>query len=225
MKIIPVLDLKEGLVVHAKQGLRDTYQPINSALCPDPDIFKVLEAFLALYPFDTFYIADLNAITAQGHHDALIAAVVNAYPEIKFWVDKGYQQVTEYPNNYMPVLGSECFNNTTMAELKDFNGQFILSLDYSQTGALGATALLSRPDLWPETVIIMTLARVGSQLGPDVDKLNSFCTQYPNKHFVAAGGIRDVDDLQSVNIIGVQHALLASALHNGTINQIDIANL
>ena len=225
MKIIPVLDLKNGVVVHAKHGLRDSYQAINSALCADPDIYKVLAAFLSLYPFDTFYIADLNAITLQGHHDDLIAAVVSAYPQIQFWVDKGYQKVTQYPSNYLPVLGSECFTDTNIAELKDFNKRFILSLDYSQSGALGASSILNKPDLWPETVIVMTLNRVGSQLGPDVDKLQAFCTQYPHKQFVAAGGIRHIEDLKSLNNLGVQHALIASALHSGAINQADITNL
>ncbi len=225
MKIIPVLDLKEGLVVHAKQGLRDIYQPINSALCPDPDIFKVLEAFLAVYPFDTFYIADLNAITSQGHHDDLIARLINQYPHLQFWVDKGYQRVTKYPCNYVPVLGSECFNDSSIEELKDFNGRFILSLDYAETGALGATSIQSRTDLWPDTLIVMTLSRVGSELGPDLDKLKTFCKKYPKKHFVAAGGIRDMNDLDSVKKIGIQHALLASALHSGAISKTDIANM
>ena len=225
MKIIPVLDLKNGVVVHAKQGMRDTYQPINTPLCQEANIYKVIEAFLSLYNFDTFYIADLNAITLQGHHDDLITDAVTAYPQIQFWVDKGYQQVCHYPPNYLPVLGSECFTDTNIEELKDFNARFILSLDYAQAGALGASSILIKPELWPETVIVMTLFRVGSQLGPDVDKLSTFCTQYPHKKFVAAGGIRNIADLQSIKALGVQHALLASALHSGTINKADIANL
>ena len=66
MKIIPVIDLKDGVVVHAQQGIRDLYQPINTALCQSSDIYQVIEAFLGVYDFDTFYIADLNAITHQG---------------------------------------------------------------------------------------------------------------------------------------------------------------
>ena len=225
MKIIPVLDLKNGVVVHAKQGMRDTYQPINTPLCQDADIYKVIEAFLSLYKFDTFYIADLNAITLQGDHDDLITAVVTAYPQLQFWVDRGYQKTRDYPRNYLPVLGSECFTDTNIEELRDFNERFILSLDYAQAGALGASSILIKPELWPETVIIMTMFRVGSQLGPDVDKLSTFCTQYPHKKFVAAGGIRKIADLQSIKALGVQHALLASALHSGTINKADIANL
>jgi phosphoribosylformimino-5-aminoimidazole carboxamide ribotide isomerase len=46
MRIVPVIDLKDGAVVHARQGRRDTYQPIASPLCASSDVYRVLDAFL-----------------------------------------------------------------------------------------------------------------------------------------------------------------------------------
>ena len=80
MKIIPVIDLKDGVVVHAQQGMREQYQPINTHLCQSSDIYQVIEAFLGVYDFDTIYIADLNAITHQGDHDRLITEVLTSFP-------------------------------------------------------------------------------------------------------------------------------------------------
>ncbi len=225
MKIIPVLDLKDGVVVHAQFGLRDHYQPINTALCPSSDIYQVIQAFLTLYPFDTFYIADLNAITLQGNHDDLMTEVLATFPQLTFWIDKGYQQDSTLPNNCIPVLGSECYTDESIAEFEAFNKQFILSLDYSKTEALGAKGLFLKPELWPESVIIMTLNRVGSGQGPDLVKLASFCQQYPDKNFIAAGGIRDMNDLLALKKLGVKHALVASALHSGIINNHTLTNL
>jgi phosphoribosylformimino-5-aminoimidazole carboxamide ribotide isomerase len=225
MKIIPVIDLKDGVVVHARQGLREQYQPINTQLCQSPDIYQIIEAFLEVYDFDTLYIADLNAITHQGDHDRLITDVLNSFPHLRFWIDRGYQRFKKYPGNYIPVLGSECYSDETVLELKAFNKHFILSLDYSISEALGAKSLFSDPDLWPETIIIMTLNRVGSYQGPDLDKLNRFCRHYPHKHFIAAGGIRNAADLQALKQVGVHQALIASALHSGAITRKDIENL
>ena len=225
MKIIPVIDLKGGVVVHARQGLRQQYQPINSNLCQSPNIYQVIEAFLGVYDFDTIYIADLNAITHQGDHERLIAKVLTCFPHILFWIDSGYQRFINYPDNYLPVLGSECYNDNSVSELQAFNKRFILSLDYSISEALGAKSLFSDQDLWPDTLIIMTLNRVGSNQGPDLDKLDWFCRQYPHKHFVAAGGIRNADDLHALKRVGVQQALIASALHSRIINREDIKNL
>ena len=225
MKIIPVIDLKDGVVVHARLGVREHYQPINTNLCRSSDIYRVIGAFLGVYDFDTFYIADLNAITRQGDHERLITEVLTAFPHIIFWIDSGYQRVKKLPDNYLPVLGSECYSDDSVLELKAFDKRFILSLDYSASGTLGAHSLFVDQDLWPDTIIVMTLNRVGSHLGPDWDKLNEFCKHYPHKCFVAAGGIRNTADLQGLKQMGVQQALVASALHSGKIGREQITNL
>ena len=228
MKIIPVIDLKNNRVVHARQGQRDEYQPINSPLCPSADIHQVLEAFLNLYAFDTFYIADLNAITHQGNHNQLIRQLITEFPKLIFWVDQGYQSNGEHKNtqkNFLPVLGSECYQDNTLEELKKFKKHFILSLDYSANGPLGSNRLFTEPSLWPEQIILMNLAYVGSHQGPNINQLQTFIKRYPNKQFIAAGGIRDSNDLQVLTEIGVTQALVASALHTGTIKREDIEKL
>jgi len=225
MKIIPVIDLKDGAVVHAKQGNREHYQPINTDLCKSSDIFQVIEAFLSIHEFDTFYIADLNAITDQGDHDHLIAEVLTCFPKITFWIDKGYQKYDEdmqLPRKALPVLGSESYRNETISEIKAYKNNFILSLDYSNSDGLGAESLFSDSTFWPENIIIMTLGRVGSNQGPDLDKLTEFCRQYPNKNFIAAGGIRNKQDLTALSEAGIHQALVASALHSGAIKTKDI---
>ena len=224
MHIIPVLDLKNGLVVHAKQGNREHYQSICSKLCPSADIFAVIEAFLSLADFTAFYIADLDAITGRGHHDALIADVMNAFPTLQFWVDKGYQQAANLPlaDNYWPVLGSESFDDASINELGQFAQRYILSLDYLANGKLGATRLFDEPSLWPQCIIIMTLAQVGSGKGPDLAKLRHYVQTYPGYDFIAAGGIRNMDDLNILSNLGIKHALLASTLHSGAIGKAEL---
>jgi len=228
MKIIPVLDLKNNQVVHAKQGEREHYQPICSQLCHSANIFDVISAFLSLAEFDTFYIADLDAITCQGGHCDLLAKVLAAFPDIRFWVDRGYQRadLTPSTNNYLPVLGSESYDGFSLYELAAFQKRFVLSLDYSANGqALGAAGLFTEVDYWPENIIIMTLAQVGSGNGPDLARLAHYCSAYPNFNFIAAGGVRNIADLQELCSLGIGQALVASALHSGAIGRKEMANL
>jgi phosphoribosylformimino-5-aminoimidazole carboxamide ribotide isomerase len=226
MKIIPVIDLKDGTVVHARHGNRLHYQPINTDLCKSADIFQVIQAFLGIYAFDTFYIADLNAITNQGDHNHLINEVLTRYPQITFWIDRGYLQFDQFsPGNRLPILGTESYRNETVAEIKVYKNNFILSLDYLRSDALGAASLFSNPSFWPENIIIMTLERVGSNNGPDLKRLTEFCNQYPDKNFIAAGGIRNKLDLVALNMAGIHQALVASALHSGAITANDITEL
>ena len=227
MKIIPVIDLKDGVVVHAQQGKREHYQPINTNLCRSADIYHVIQAFLGIYDFDTLYIADLNAITRQGNHDHLINDVLARYPKKQFWIDKGYQPYDgslKHPQNHLPVLGSESYRDDNISEIKAFENNFILSLDYSNSDALGAESLFSDQTFWPENIIIMTLERVGSNHGPNLNKLTEFCRQYPDKNFIAAGGIRNKQDLMALSEAGIHQALVASALHVGAITTEDITN-
>jgi phosphoribosylformimino-5-aminoimidazole carboxamide ribotide isomerase len=224
MKIIPVIDLKDGVVVHAHFGQREHYQAINSELCKSSDIFQVIKAFLGVYAFDVFYIADLNAITDQGDHHQLIAEVLTRFPDIRFWLDQGYQKYNKQISNALPVLGSESYRNENISELKVYQNNFILSLDYLNSGALGASSLFSDFSFWPKNIIIMTLARVGSNLGPDLEKLSEFCQQHPDKNFIAAGGIRHKQDLMALKKAGIAQALVASALHSGAIKAEDMIN-
>jgi len=106
-----------------------------------------MEGLLNLAAFDTFYIADLNAITQQGNHEPLLQNVLAAFPHIQFWLDKGFQTYevqAQLPRNSLPVLGSECYQTETLNQLGLFIKRFILSLDYSLSGALGAPELFQR---------------------------------------------------------------------------------
>ncbi|MBK8817456.1 MAG: nickel transporter [Methylococcaceae bacterium] len=228
MQIIPVIDLKQGLVVHARQGLRDDYKPVQSQLCQSPQIFDVLNSFWSIYDFSIYYIADLDAITQQGDNSKLIAEVIQSYSDIVFWVDSGYplyENAFRHVGNYLPVLGSESFREDTIDQIRNLQNRFLLSLDYSMSGRMGATSLFLDKTLWPEHIIIMTLARVGSNIGPDFDLLTNYRKQHPEKRIIAAGGIRHSADILALEKIGVNSALVATALHNGTLSKGDISFL
>lgn len=218
LKLIPVIDLKNGVVVHAKQGQRENYLPIKSVLTSKTDIYSVLNGFLQLHNFDTFYIADLEAITGQGSQCSLIEQVAKNFPEITFLVDAGYQKARNFLPNYLPVLGSECFTDDNFCEILEFKKRFILSLDFGANGEkLGSQKFFSETKFWSENVIVMTLNRVGSSHGAAIDLLLQFKRDYPQVNFMAAGGVRNSDDLVQLERIGIEQVLVASALHSGVI--------
>ena len=225
VQIIPVIDLKNGIVVHAKHGNRDDYAALQSNICKSADIFDVVESFWELFRFPTLYIADLNAITGQGHNADLLSVVLAAFPAISFWVDGGYPlsagDFISFPN-FLPVLGSESFDDENVGELINFGSDFILSLDYSATGEMGAKSIFANQELWPDNIIIMNLPKVGSNAGPDIKRLSDYRKHYPEHNFIAAGGVRDKRDLTELSKAGVRQALVATALHNGNISPADI---
>ena len=89
---------------------------------------------------------------------------------------------------------------------------------------LGHEALFYDSNPWPEKVIIMTLSKVGTSTGPDIRRLKHFQDHWPNTKFIAAGGLRDEQDLVLLQKNGIKSVLVASALHSGKLTAESIRN-
>ena len=219
MHIIPVIDLKNGVVVSAQQGQRNTYQPIQSLLASSASMDAIINGFLSLHPFTIIYIADLDAITQTGNNDALIHHITQHYPDIQFWVDNGSKlQHTQpiYQTNYKRIIGSESQNLSPSDPHNLSLKNHILSLDFfPEQGYVGSQHLLDHPEYWSEHIIIMSLDKVGNNAGVDRERLHYFTQTYPDKTFIAAGGVRNKKDLIQLQKLGINHVLIASALHSG----------
>jgi len=232
MNIIPVLDLLNGVVVHAKKGLRTEYQPIKSQLTTSNKVIDIVKAFLAIYPFSTLYIADLDAIqkTTYSNNFSEIEKIRSEFPGLKIWLDAGIH----HPNELLfweklevhPVIGSENFTHFHEFSILSnaLNGQFSLSLDFMPTGYQGPIELLS-PQHWPTEVLAMVLNKVGANNGVDLTTIQSMLSKKNHHHIYAAGGIRDLQDLMQLKHLNVHGALIASALHNKQLSHQDIASL
>jgi phosphoribosylformimino-5-aminoimidazole carboxamide ribotide isomerase len=220
MEIIPVIDVKNGQAVHAKKGLRERYQPLNTRLCPDGDPLTLATALRSLYPFRTIYLADLDALMGAGSNLPLLQNLVAGFPDTEFWVDQGWSELHHLNPAlcpWIPVVGSESLTESIPPILSNQPDRMILSLDFSASGLVGPKVLLENDGLWPERVIIMSLARIGGENGPDWERLTYFSTAWPNRQFVAAGGVRHEKDLRKLASLGLAGALVATALHRGAI--------
>ncbi len=218
MKLIPVIDLKEALVVTAKSGKRSTYAPSSTPLCGSSQPQAVLSALLNLHPFETLYIADLDAIGRSGSNLDIIQALHHAYPWITLWVDNGLADLEQLCEFARPVIGSEslasCHQLTQYLKILPAP---VLSLDLQDDIFIGPEGLDHKPHFWSSDVISMTLTRVGSGSGPDLSQLQNLMSLSSERNFFAAGGVRGHSDLQQLQSMGVAGALLSTALHQGQI--------
>lgn len=243
LRLIPVIDLMQGQVVHARLGQRAHYRPLRSALAAgSSDALRVADGLLALHPFRQLYIADLDAITGQGHHAATLAAIRQRHPDVELWLDSGLHALPAADAAddasaaaTVTVLGSESLR-TLPGRHADARGQdlhqtralartpqrrWVLSLDSRAGQLLGPSDLLQQTAQWPDDVIAMTLDRVGSDAGPDLRGLRALrarLAQTPTRRVYAAGGVRDARDLAALAQAGAHGVLLASALHDGRLS-------
>jgi phosphoribosylformimino-5-aminoimidazole carboxamide ribotide isomerase len=222
MQIVPVIDLMGGLVVHARRGERERYQPLSSTLCQGAEPLTVVEALLGLYPFPALYIADLDAIQGRGDHAAVVAAIRRAHPALQIWLDAAVTDRNAFEALTaralcVPVIGSESLRSIAwLAELAPQAS--ILSLDHRDGERLGPSELWQQPQLWPQRVLAMNLRRVGGAEGPDLDLIRTLQQTRPGVQVFAAGGVRDMRDIDVLRGSGAAGALVATALHSGAIS-------
>ena len=230
MDIIPVIDLKGGQVVHARAGDRQSYLPIRSQLAPGAAPLSVVAGLMGLHTFRRLYVADLDAISQAGDHAADIDRIAAAFPCLELWIDQGLRdravcQSWLQSNRHRLVLGSESQVDPELpCALESCFGEdrIAMSLDFQGGEFLGPITLLADAAHWPQTIIAMTLVRVGGQLGPDMDLLRSLGKRAPGREIYGAGGVRGAADLHALAKTGVAGILVASALHDGRLGAEDI---
>lgn len=230
MHIIPVIDLYQGQVVHARYGQRQHYQPLRSGLCTGSEPSTIVQAMLGLYCFTTLYIADLDAIQGNGNNNGIINRLRQEFPQLVFWLDAGKFRKEDFSGRHhsslVHVIGSE--TGITAGMLNELTGilpEPVLSLDFKSGDFSGDTEILHQPQIWPRKIIIMNLTRVGSCQGPDMDLLHDIKSAAAGKKIYMAGGIRNTGDLRVLDDRGVTGALVATALHNGSITGQELAEL
>jgi len=233
LRIIPVIDLLDGIVVHAVKGQRSKYQPLKSQICNSTDPLKVALSFKE-FGFKSLYIADLNAIMGKGNNSAAIEEIA-LLTGLEIMVDSGTNrlpQIQELINNKVSkvVIGTETLLtiNFVKEAISSFGAdKIVLSLDLKNSKVLGKFENARNIDsimlvkelevLGVSEVIILDLDRVGSQEGVDYKLLKEMRKNLKLKLLVG-GGIRDMDDLLKLKNMGINGVLLATSLHVGLIN-------
>ncbi|MDE2371298.1 MAG: nickel transporter [Burkholderiales bacterium] len=231
MLLIPVIDLMQGQVVHARRGDRAAYRPIVSALCPGSDPVALAQALCEHCASRRLYVADLDALTGGAAQAAVLRRILQALPGVECWVDAGYRcaaaaaqlrdEVGADAERLLPVFASESLGSrAALRECVAAPGPGLLSLDRRDGRRLDPAGCWEAPELWPARVIVMTLERVGADAGPDLETLREVQSRAPAAALIGAGGIRDGADLERAAAAGAAGWLVASALHDGRLARV-----
>ena len=242
MNIIPVIDLLNGIVVRGVAGKRDQYRRIHSKIAASPDPSVVMNALQQTYGLSEFYIADLDAIQFQRLNRCTIAEL--ARDDVSLVVDRGVRSAADVAELLelgveRVVVALETLSSLQLAEelITQFGSQhLVLSLDLqagqllTQCDALNgesATSVATQlAGVGYQQFIVLDLAAVGTGIGNQSISLCQELNQaLPDVSLVTGGGIRGLNDLLQLRDIGIQSALVASALHDGKLSVADIALL
>lgn len=243
MQVIPVIDIMGGVAVHARRGERSAYRPIRSVLVQGADPLALARAYHDTLGSKAAYIADLDAIMGKGENLAVIVEMAASQPQLELLVDAGIRSIEQ-----AEVLVDSGVNKVIVAS------ESLASLDAAAQllAAPGADRVLFSIDLkdraviWREPstetrnpyevatslmllgcreAIFLEMDKIGAGGGADTDLLGRVVTAAPGMRFIVGGGIASAAELIRLKRAGASGALLATALHDGTITRRDLIHV
>jgi phosphoribosylformimino-5-aminoimidazole carboxamide ribotide isomerase len=239
MKIIPVLDLMDGQVVHAVKGERERYRPVQSILVSSADPVEVAGGLQMETGCQELYIADLDAIQGKGHNRDAIRNIAS-HIDAELWVDAGVDGV-ESANRLMTAgAGAAIIGSETLTGMKPLRhicesiamDKLIFSLDISGDRVLSEAVFLKNSDPLAalkrlsseglERFILLSLDAVGTGGGLNLSMLTKAKRNFPRHTLIAGGGVKTTADLQALSSAKMDGILIATSLHRGWITGQDL---
>jgi phosphoribosylformimino-5-aminoimidazole carboxamide ribotide isomerase len=245
MRVVPVLDLKGGVAVHAVRGERHAYAPVRSVLSPSADPVALARVFREQLGCDACYVADLDAITGTGNHGEVVQAIAGL--GIAVWLDAGVAGAADARRAAACGATRVIVGTETLRDARDLpaiveaaregggsGADCILSLDHREGRLLGGSPEVAKAEAtdlaaeaWAAGIrafIVLDLARVGARAGPETEPARRLRGRLPEAEIVLGGGVRGRDDLLALASAGYHAALVGTALHTGVLGAADLVS-
>jgi phosphoribosylformimino-5-aminoimidazole carboxamide ribotide isomerase len=248
MRVIPVIDLMNGVAVRGVAGRRSEYRPIRSQLVADSQPQTVAQAFAEL-GFGKVYVADLDAIQFVGVEAPYCtdAYVRIAEAGLRLWLDAGIGSPAAARRLRLAlerlaievefVIGLESLESpAALGEMVSILGQQATIFSIDLQSGVPRTSISGWASANPVEIarqagccgilrlIVLDLADVGMSGGT---RTLDFCRQIraalgSGIELTAGGGVRGLTDLAALKAAGCDAALVASALHDGRLTRADL---
>ena len=240
MKIIPVIDIKNGIAVAAKKGERDRYKPLDSVICKSACPVKLAESYKNL-GFSMIYAADLDGILYSKPNIEILKKISGIIPLAADTGARCREDVLLLKNlkNTKIVIGTETLPAIEflhdLNESGDLNfNNFILSIDIKDEKLLNNLDLdllefieklekeLVKNKIKTRDIIAIDLSQVGTSKGPNLVLCKKLKEKLNNKKIIYGGGVRNISDIRELKDAGVYGVLIGTALHSGKITVDDL---
>jgi phosphoribosylformimino-5-aminoimidazole carboxamide ribotide isomerase len=240
MQIVPVIDLKQGLVVRGVAGRRAEYQPIVSQLTSSACPGDVAKALFARFGVSVAYVADLDAIGGAEPDWRSYEKIAAA--GLSLWIDAGVrtvesaQRIHQSPSVSAVIVGLETLpERSLLAAVIHSLGpdHVIFSLDlmngqprtpvaeWGETSALAIAAEFQQ--MSGKRLLLLDVADVGTNRGPSTLALTrELRGNFLHLELSTGGGVRNETDLAAMEDAGCDYALVATALHDGRLTAAEL---
>lgn len=239
MKVLPVLDLLNGIVVRGVAGRRSEYRPLISEWVDSAKPLDVARSLRSAYGFRRFYLADLDAIISKRPNWSVYRELIDDGFEII--VDAGIDSTDHAASVWKCganiIVGLEsCPSPQILSQIVSASPRE----PYFSLDLLGGRPLLSTSNsTWfddpcrivdqlvacgIQKLIVLDLSDVGTSSGGRTDELCRWILQqFPGLELTCGGGVRGLSDLLKLRDLGIANVLVASALHDARLTPDSLA--
>lgn len=228
-RVVFVMDIFNHSAVLAKGGIREKYRPVSdsSKICNSSDPLNIVEF---LKPREV-YIADLNRLQGTGSNEINTEIIREVTLKTDTMLDFGISSMGDVDKALSiagtAIIGTETGTFSVIKNAAFGNpGRISVSIDIKHGQVLKKGSEI--PENLFEIVkilnalplkdlIFLDLDRVGTASGFDRVFLQKLigCS----KHSVLlAGGVRGMEDLFTLEKLGIKGALVATAVHSGLVS-------
>jgi phosphoribosylformimino-5-aminoimidazole carboxamide ribotide isomerase len=204
---------------------------------PRGDARALAERYFKRFGLSKLYVADLDAIEHRGPAHEALSAIQESGASV--WLDSGVASTTDAACAI--EAGAKCVTvgletlpsfEVLTSICQSVGSRVVFSLDLRE-----AIPVTTAPDLKEHTpedlaaqavaagvgaLIVLDLARVGSGSGVDLETLARIRRRVPSVPVYAGGGVRTIADIEQLQRVGCDGALVASALLDGQITERDL---
>ena len=225
-----MIDVLNGIAVHAIRGERNKYQPLRSILCKSSDPLDIAVTFKAL-GFKSLYLADLDSIKGKSPNLYIYNQIV-AKTSLELIVDAGIADIAKAKKVEETGVEKIIIGTETLGDL-DFLSQaveafredkIIVSIDLKKGKIVSLSNAIKSmdvssfaqklADIGISQIILLDLSRVGTEHGTNSIVLEKILEKTSPDLFIG-GGVKGIKELEKLRQLGVSGALIATVLHNG----------
>jgi phosphoribosylformimino-5-aminoimidazole carboxamide ribotide isomerase len=236
MELIPVIDIRKGMVIRGHAGQRQKYLPNSSVLIPSYDPLNTCRALNRNFRPHWIYVADLDGIEHNTPQYPLLEKLTQCGPDLA--VDAGTRSIAEARKLIdlgvrRIVIGLETLPSLKLLDalVSELGPEHLtFSLDLYDGEPLGPEGAGKSPiDIVSQAIekgirqlIVLDLSHVGMHRGVPTGQLcHSIKNRWPDLVVWTGGGVRSLADLHKLSLDRVDGAMVASSLHDGHITPAD----
>jgi len=242
MRFIPVLDILNGVAVHAFAGQRCWYRPVQSVLTDSNDPAQLLRAIQRRYPVRECYVADIDRIQGRALNTRIISEICECGLDVM--LEAGIRTAKDIHDLPLEGIRRIVVGSETLTKINDLRQlteevgaeRLVFSIDLQRGDLLTSNAdWLNCPpfevfqqvqETGIREFILLDLASIGTGGGVTTrDLFQQIRTAMPEISVIIGGGIRTIRDLRQLVEEGVNGALMASAFHHGSLSPQQVQTL